>query len=180
MILKWMQGFLLPWVFTFCLFISHNGAYNGDVAECLLWLCALMLFTDSSRVLLYTPAFGIQKVWQDKQRKKKKQEREIKQCFAVISAQTWGKWVDEVRRLQIAQYYAFQYLPYFLTAVQLTCVPECCRSHMCGMKKCLLCLLKKAWFPALKKPPFTMEWRGYCIWQWPPDSYRSLAKTKPH
>jgi len=48
----------------------------------------------------------------------------------VIIAQTRGKGAEEVRRLQIAQCYTFPYLLYFLTAVQLTHVSECCRSHV--------------------------------------------------
>lgn len=108
----------------------------------------------------------------------KKKKRERKKYFAVISAQTWGKGVEEVRRLQIAQYYTFPYLLYFLTAVQLSHVPKCCRSHMWNEKKCLLTWVL---MPFITVGPFISRlicneartisfacWKRYCCLHKPP------------
>lgn len=104
--------------------------------------------------------------------------------------------MEEVRRLQIAQYYTFPYLLYFLTAVQLSHVPKCCRSHMWNEKKCLLTwvlmpfitvgpsyldssvtrqeqfplLVEKGTVACINPHPSGAQERGYSLWQWPPDS----------
>lgn len=111
----------LPWVFTF-VSSSHVAELTVRMllsVPCDYW-CPLPA---PAGAVLYTRGLGHGRF--DSISK----ERKKPQYFAVITAQTWGKGVDEVRRLQIVQYYTFPYLLHFLTALQLTHVPEGCRSH---------------------------------------------------
>lgn len=98
----------------------------GVSCDCVLWCCSL---TPAGCCFTHV-GFGIGQVWQYKQRREKKG----KKYFAVISAQAWGKGVEEVRRLQIAQNYTFWYPLYFSTAVQLTVFPSD-TGLTCGMDK---------------------------------------------
>lgn len=168
----------LPWVFTF---VSSSRITELRLEMLPSVSCDHVHWcfspTPTGCCFIHT-GFGIWKVWQYKQRRRKKKKRERKKYFAVISAQTWGKGVEEVRRLQIAQYYTFPYLLYFLTAVQLSHVPKCCRSHMWNEKKCLLTWVL---MPFITVGPFISRlicneartisfacWKRYCCLHKPP------------
>lgn len=115
----------LPWVFTF--------VSSPHVAE----LTVRMLLSVPCEHWYPSPApVGAVLYTRDLERfDRLSKEGKKPQHFAVISAQTWGKGVDEVRRLQIVQYYTFPHLLHFLTTPQLTPAPESCRSWIQNEKK---------------------------------------------